>query len=170
MLSIRWIHLDVAILGCVCLGLWCWALSRLINLLGPPETERAPGRWIDVRYSLLALAISPPIAYYLFWLLTTPPAVVSAVGVTREPGPPDYTPTAIRWSDVTAIRCTYPVLRRRPRRNELTVQSGMANVWIGRMTRVRAEELLEKLHAYVPPGVIQACPEWTEFPPLRSTK
>lgn len=161
---------DVACLGAVCLAVWGWALGRLLNIVGPRETESTP-RWLShVQPSLIALATSAPAAYYLFWLLTTPPAVISAVGVTRDAGPLNDTPTTIRWSEVTSIECTYPLWRRVPRRFELSVQSGTAKIWIGRMTRVQAEKVLKELQAHVPTSVIHDCPAWTEVPPLRSTE
>lgn len=161
---------DAAGLGVVCLALWWWALGRLLNILGPREMDNTSSRWRAVESSLIALAISAPAAYYLFWLLATPPAVISAVGVTRDAGPLNDTPTAIRWSEVTSIQCTYPLWRRVPRRYELSVQSETANVWIGRMTRLRAETLLKELRAHVPSGVIQDCPAWTEALPFGSTE
>jgi hypothetical protein len=148
--SLTDIVVDVTGLGLVCIALWCWALPRI-----------ASGRRRDVAPSLVALAISAPVAYYLLWLLTTPPAVISGAGVTGGAGPPYYTPTTIRWNNVRSVRCIYTVWRRWGGFG-VSVQSGLTALWVGRMSRVHAEELLEAMQAYAPPGTVEGCPAWSD--------
>lgn len=155
---------EVATLGLVCLGLWWWALGRLLNILEPRETENTASRLSRLESSLIALVISAPAAYYLFWLLATPPAVISATGVSRDAGLLDRAPASISWSDVTSIQCTFPLWRRFPRRFDLSLEAGSTKLWIGRMARGQAEKLLQELKKHVPAGVVHNCPAWTEVP------
>jgi len=164
---------EAAVLGLVCFALWSWALPRLcwycLSILRPSQMGTAADGRTGVESGLLALTISAPAAYYVLWLLTTPPTVISAAGVTGGAGPPYYRPTSIRWSDVTSIRCS-DIFWMRPRpRFGLSVESGSAEIWIGRMSRFRAEELLEAMQAHAPAGAVHGCPAWSEFP-FRSTR
>ena len=154
----------------MCIGLWCWAMPRLFRLSWLRHRDARVDRSTDAWLSLLALGISAPVAYYLLWLLTTPPTIISAAGVTGGAGPPYYRPTTIHWSDVTSLRCTYIYWRRPRPRYGLSIQSPSNEIWIGRMSRFRAEQLLEVMQAHVPTGAVEACPEWSQFPWPGSTK
>ena len=155
---------EAAVLGLICVAFWWRAVPQLVGLLLPSETDAAAGPSTDPWQGLLALGISAPIAYYLLWLLTTPPTVISPTGVTGGAGPPYYTPTTIHWNDVTTLRCTYSFWRRPRPRFALSIQSKSERIWIGRMSRFQADKLMEVMQPHVSNRAVEACPEWTNFP------